>query len=72
MIQPKNKTEDLLLSIVKNCETLFQQTHTKAEESLESKMIKHRETFHLKPPIQIKGDWTLGLTDLKYTIQFLI
>ena len=26
MIQPKNKTEDLLLSITKNCETLLKQT----------------------------------------------
>ena len=28
-------------------------------------MIKPRETFHFKPPTQIKGDWMLGLTDLE-------
>ena len=28
-------------------------------------MIKPRETFHFKPPIHIKGDWMLGLTDLE-------
>ena len=28
-------------------------------------MIKPRETFHFKPPIQIKGDWMIGLTDLE-------
>ena len=56
MIKPKNETEDLLLSITKNCETLIEQTHRKAEETLEFKMIKPRETFHFKPSIQIKGD----------------
>ena len=29
MIRPKNETEELFLSITKNCETLIQQTHTK-------------------------------------------
>ena len=65
MIQLKNKTEDLLLSITKNCETLIQQTHTKPQETLEFKMVKPRETFHFKPPIQIKGDWMIGLTNLE-------
>ena len=65
MIQPKNETEDLLLSITKNCETLIQQTHTKPQETLDFQMIKPRETFHFKPSIQIKGDWMIGLTDLE-------
>ena len=65
MIRPKTQTEDLLLSITKNCETLIEQTHRKAEEALEFKMVKSRESFHFKPPIQIKGDWMLGLTDLE-------
>ena len=65
MIRPKNETQDLLLSIAKNCETLIRQTHRKPEETLEFKMIKSRETFHFKPPIQIKGDWMIGLTDLE-------
>ena len=65
MIRPKNETEDLLLSITKNCETLIDQTHRKAEETLEFIMIKPRETFHFKPPIQVKGDWMIGLTDLE-------
>ena len=63
MIRPKNETEDLLLSITKNCETLIEQTHRKAEETLEFKMNKSRETFHFKPPLQVKGDWMIGLTD---------
>ena len=65
MIRPKTETEDLLLSITKNCETLIEKTHTKPQETLEFKMIKPRETFHFKPPIQITGDWMIGLTDLK-------
>ena len=44
MIQPKKETEDLLLSISKNCQTLIEQTHRKAE-ALEFKMIKPRERF---------------------------
>ena len=64
MIRPKNETEDLLLSITKNCETLIQQTHTKPQETLEFKMIKPKETFHFNPPIQTT-DWMIGLTDLQ-------
>ena len=65
MIKPKNKTEKLLLSLTKNCETLVEQTHRKPEETLEFKMLKSRETFHFNPPIQTKGDWMLGLIDLE-------
>ena len=65
MIRPKNETEDLLLSITKNCETLIEQTHRKAEETLEFKLSKSRETFHFSQPIQIQGDWMIGLTDLE-------
>ena len=65
MIQSKNKTENLLLSNTKNCETLIKQTHRKAEETLEFKMIKPRETVHFKPPISIEGEWMVGLTDLE-------
>ena len=65
MIRPKNETEDFLLSITKNCETLIDQTHRKAEETLEFKMNESRESFHFKQPIQIKGNWMIGLTDLE-------
>ena len=65
MIRPNNQTEDLLLPTTQNCETLIDQTHRKAEETLEFKMIKPREAFHFKPPIQVKGDWMVGLVDLE-------
>ena len=65
MIHPKIETEDLLLSITKNCEKLIEQTHRKPEETLEFKMIKPKEKFHFNPPIQIEGDWMIGLIDLE-------
>ena len=43
MIRPKNETENLLIAITKNCETLTEQTHRKAEETLEFKMIKPKK-----------------------------
>ena len=64
-IRPKKETKDLLLSITKNCEMLIEQTNRKAEETLEFKMHKSRKTFRFKPPIQVKGDWMIGLTDLE-------
>ena len=44
---------------------LIEQTHRKAEETLEIKMIKPKETSHFNPPIQTKGDWMVGLTSLE-------
>ena len=65
MIRPKNETDDLLLSITKNCETLIKQTHRKPEETLEFKMTKPTETFHFNPQIEVKENWMLGLVDLE-------
>ena len=65
MIKPKNETEDILLSITKNCETLIEQTHRKAEETVEFKMNRSKQTFHFKPAIQVKGDWMIGLVGLE-------
>ena len=65
MISTKNETEDLLQSITKNCETLIDQTHRKAEETVEFKMTRPKETMTFKPPISIEGSWMIGLTDLE-------
>ena len=59
-IRPKNETEDLLLSTTKNSETFIKQTHRKADETLEIKIVKSREPFHFNPPIQIKRSWMIG------------
>ena len=47
MFNPGNETEDLLLSITKNCETIIDQTHRKAEETLEIKLTRSKFVFHL-------------------------
>ena len=68
MIEPRNKTDDLLLSLSENCETLIKQTHTKPPESLEFKGTKPREFFSFKPPINLGLDsyWMVGLTSLEF------
>ena len=65
MIQPKNETEDFLLSITNNCEKLIEQTHTEAQETLEIKMIRLKETFHFNAPVEVEEDWMIGLTNLQ-------
>ena len=47
MIGPENETDDLLVSKTKTCETFIKQPHRRAEETLEFKLTKSRETFHL-------------------------
>ena len=47
MIIPKSETEDLKLSKTKKSEMLIKQTQRKAEETLEIKLSKSGETFHL-------------------------
>ena len=61
IIQLKFYTEDLAPSITKNSETLIEQTHRQAEETLEIEVNKSRETFSINPPIQGKGDWMFGI-----------
>ena len=65
IIRPKNETEDLLLSLTKKFETLIEQTHRKPEETLEFKKFKPRKIFPFTPPVQIKGDWMIGLLGLE-------
>ena len=72
MIRPKNGTEVLILWIFNYCETLIEQTHTKHQETLDFKLIKPRKTIRFNPPIQIKGDWMIRLTDLEVYNFFLI
>ena len=65
MIRLKNDTEDFLLSVTRNCETLIKQTHRKTEETLEFKLNKPREAFLFNPPIRLEGSWMLGLMGLE-------
>ena len=59
MIRPKNETEPLLLSIIKDCETIFKQTHTKPQETIEFKFTNSKETFSFKPSIILGLDSNL-------------
>ena len=72
MIQLKVRTENLLLSITKNCETPIKQTHRNAEETLKFEITKPRETFLFKLQISIEGSWMLGLTFLEVYNSILI
>ena len=65
MVRTRNEGDDLLLSFIKECETLIKQSHGKVEETLEFKLTKPRETFLFNPPISIEGSWMLGLISLK-------
>ena len=65
MITPKNEIEALLLSITKNYETLIEQTHRKTEETLEFKLNRSKKTFQFNPPIQVNGNWEIGLINLE-------
>ena len=47
-IQPKNEPEFLLISFTKNCETFFEQSHTKAKETLQFKLVKSRKNFFIQ------------------------
>ena len=61
-----------MFSITKNCEKIIEQTHRKAEETLEFKMTKPKETFLFNPPFQKKGDWMMGFVDLEIYYSFYI
>ena len=75
MIRARNETEDLILSITKNCGTLFHQNLRKPPETLESKLTKPRESFSFKLSIilGLDSNCMIGLTSLeKKAFLFLI
>ena len=65
MIQPKNETEDLFLSITENCETVIKQTQTKPQVVLEFKINRPKQTISFNPLISVEGSWMIGLTSLE-------
>ena len=54
MIRHKTETEDLLLSLTKNCKTLNKQTHTRPKETLEIKLTKTNKYFILTHQFKLK------------------
>ena len=67
MIKPRNETDGLIFSIIKNCETLNNQFHKKHREMLEFKLTQPRELFSYKPSkiIGLDSKWMIGLTSLE-------
>ena len=65
MIRPEYKTETLLLSITKSCESPIKETHTKPQETLDFTPSKSKETFQFSPTIPTEGYWMVGLTSLE-------
>ena len=55
---------ELLLLNKKNTDTLFKQTKTKPQETLEFKMNKQKQTFSFNPPLNLleEGKWLLGVS----------
>ena len=56
MIQPENKTEDLIFSFIKNGERLKKQTRRKSQEKLEFKLTIPRGTFSDKQSSSLGRD----------------
>ena len=53
--KPTNETEDLLVSITKTCETLIEQTLSKAQETLKFKLTQPVTPSFSDPQSQLKG-----------------
>ena len=66
-IQPE-KNRRFINFATKTCQMLIEQTYREAEETLESKLIKPRETFSFKPPISIEGSCMIGSLNLEIYI----
>ena len=67
MITPKIETDDFLLSITKNCETLIKQTLTRPQQTLEFKLTQPKQTFSSTPSINLGLDcnWMLRLKKIE-------
>ena len=60
---------ELLLLIKKHTDTLIENTKKKAQETLEFKMTKQKQTFSFNPPINLlqEGRWLLGVSSFECT-----
>ena len=72
MFRPRIETENILLSITENCETLIKQTHRKSQETSEFELKRARETFSFKPSsnLYLDSEWLIRLTKLEVYIYF--
>ena len=60
-------TEDILLSITKNSETLIEQTHMTPQRILQFKFIRPMQTLIFPPSIELAlgCKWMTGITSLE-------
>ena len=60
---------ELLLLIKKHTDTLIEQTKTKPQENLESKMNEQMQTFSFNPPINLveEGKWFIAVSSFECT-----
>ena len=60
---------ELLLLPKEHTDTLIEQTKTKPQETLESKMNKQMQTFSFNPPINLieEGKWLLAVSSFECT-----
>ena len=66
--RPQNETEDKILSITANGETLFEQTLTKAQETRQFELLQSRESFSFTPSndLGLDSKWMAALTSLEF------
>ena len=64
MIRPRNETDDLFISLIKNCGKPIKHTHKMPEETLELQLKQTRESFPFKQSFYLGFDskWIAGLT----------
>ena len=60
-----DKKESLLLSIAKSNQEIVENTHSKAQETLEYKMNKQKESFSFDIPLDLPEQWMMGVTSLE-------
>ena len=73
MIRTKIETQDVILSLTKNCEQPIKQTHRKPQGTLEIELTQPSETFSFTQPVSIEGCWMVRLTNLEvYNSVFII
>ena len=67
IIRHKYEADGVLLSVTKNCEVLFHQTHSKRQKRLKIRPNKPSETFSFKPFFTSCPDseWLVGLGSLE-------
>ena len=68
MFSFKNETENLILFITKNCNTLTEQTHTNPRKILQVRLVQpQKKQFLFSPSMNLgpESNWPIGFTSLE-------